>query len=133
MDYQEVIGSLILAGLSKPKLVPKQWGHEIWFANDERHQYCGKLLYIKENSNFSMHFHKEKTETFYVLTGKVLLRVVDFATGHIESKVLEMGDVFNIKQELPHELTSLEGPATIIEVSTFHKDSDSYRLWRANE
>ena len=37
--------------------VPKGWGHEIIFENNEL--YCGKLLVFKEGCNFSMHYHLE--------------------------------------------------------------------------
>ena len=43
-------------------LVSKGWGSEfIWESND---LYCGKFLNFKEGARFSMHFHKEKDETW---------------------------------------------------------------------
>ena len=32
----------------KPKLVEKRWGSELWTANDSVHDYCGKILHIKD-------------------------------------------------------------------------------------
>jgi hypothetical protein len=121
---------LIEKGLTKAKRVDKLWGHEIWFANDIANGYCGKLLHINADKGFSMHFHKDKTETFYVLSGNVKLDVVDFKTGRTETAMLMASDVFNVAPELPHQLTAIDGAAVIIEASTYHRDEDSYRLWR---
>ena len=49
--------------------VEKGWGSElIWATNDK---YCGKLLKFNAGAKFSMHFHSEKDETWYVLDGKL--------------------------------------------------------------
>ena len=53
----------------KPKEVEKCWGHEIWLANNKENDYCGKILFIKEGESTSMHYHENKHETFYVLSG----------------------------------------------------------------
>ena len=56
--------------------VEKGWGSElIWTTND---RYCGKLLKFNTGSKFSMHFHSQKDETWYILTGKF---EVKFAAG----------------------------------------------------
>ena len=44
------------------EIVKKGWGSEIIFANNEK--YCGKVLHFKKGAKFSMHFHKEKEETY---------------------------------------------------------------------
>lgn len=44
--------------------VEKSWGHEDWIANSPL--YCGKDLFIKKGKWLSLHYHKLKTETFYV-------------------------------------------------------------------
>ena len=47
--------------------VTKGWGRErIWVSNDK---YCSKFLDFKTDAKFSMHFHAEKEETWYVLRG----------------------------------------------------------------
>jgi mannose-6-phosphate isomerase-like protein (cupin superfamily) len=47
--------------------VEKGWGsEEIWATND---QYCGKLMRFNTGARFSMHFHAEKDESWYVLDG----------------------------------------------------------------
>jgi mannose-6-phosphate isomerase-like protein (cupin superfamily) len=47
--------------------VEKGWGsEEIWATND---RYCGKLMRFNTGARFSMHFHAEKDESWYVLDG----------------------------------------------------------------
>ena len=58
--------------------VPKGWGHEIIFENNEL--YCGKLLVFKKGCNFSMHYHLIKDETWYVQEGEFLYRWIDTET-----------------------------------------------------
>ena len=46
----------------KAKLVEKDWGHEIWMANNQSENYCGKILRINQGYNSSLHFHLDKHE-----------------------------------------------------------------------
>ena len=113
----------------KPKVVDKEWGYEIWMANNEVNDYCGKILHIVQGHKFSMHFHRDKHETFYILKGKVLLKTIKTEDTEIEEVILEEGDAYEINRLVPHQVEALE-EADIIESSTFHRDEDSYRVWR---
>ena len=55
----------------KPKHVEKRWGSETWFANNEEHNYCGKILHFNKGKKCSWHYHKIKQETFYIQKGKL--------------------------------------------------------------
>jgi mannose-6-phosphate isomerase-like protein (cupin superfamily) len=56
--------------------VEKGWGsEEIWASTDK---YCGKLMRFTAGARFSMHFHAEKDESWYVLDG--LFKVVFIET-----------------------------------------------------
>lgn len=114
----------------RPRRVEKQWGYELWFANNEEDNYCGKILHINAGAKFSMHFHRMKAETFYLMSGSVILRSVDYKTGLQQSITLNPGDAFTVPREFPHQIEALNADVTLIEASTFHRDSDSYRLWR---
>lgn len=111
------------------KRVEKGWGYELVIANNEN--YCGKLLVFNKGKKFSMHFHKDKHETWYVNKGSFILRLVDLQTGLVSEKTIKEGDIVPIKQFLPHQLEALED-AVIFEVSTQHFDHDSYRLWKGD-
>ena len=116
--------------MSKPiniKKVEKPWGKEFWLANNKDHDYCGKILIINPGSGTSLHFHSKKHETFYVLEGSLDLTLIDTETTEEHTVCMEEGNAFELSQNVPHRLESGEG-AKIIEISTFHEDSDSYRV-----
>ena len=115
---------------SKPKKVQKQWGYELWLANNETENYCGKILYIKEGYKGSMHFHSEKHETFYILEGKLRVDTLNTETAEKSVDILNEGDTFVLDRLKPHQLIAHEGDVKFLEISTFHEDSDSYRVWR---
>ena len=55
------------------KTVKKVWGQEEWVVNNDK--YCGKILTVKKGFRCSLHYHKKKHETFYVLEGNLLMEV----------------------------------------------------------
>lgn len=97
--------------------VPKAWGEEHWIVNRE---YCGKRLVLRRGWRCSMHYHKVKDETFYVVKGRVLLET------EAGSRLMLPGDVQHIPQRLLHRFSGVED-SEIIEFSTHHEDDDSYR------
>ena len=114
----------------KAKIVPKEWGHEIWLANNESENYCGKILYIDEGCSSSMHFHAQKHESFYTLEGILRIDIIDTQTGKIRMRTHVPGDTFTMERNRPHQLSGINGPVKFIEISTFHRDSDSFRVWK---
>jgi len=100
------------------KKVNKKWGDELWIVNKD---YCGKLLNIKKGHQCSLHFHINKNETFYLLKGKIKIEY------NKKKKIMNPGDVQHIKPWMNHRFTGLKD-SIIIEFSTHHKNSDSYRL-----
>lgn len=115
--------------MSKPVKVDKPWGYELWLANNLENNYCGKILHVKKGKRFSMHFHVSKHETFYIQTGSCILRRIDTNTATEYSVNLTEGDAVEIDRYTPHQIEALT-EVDIIEISTYHKDSDSYRVWR---
>jgi mannose-6-phosphate isomerase-like protein (cupin superfamily) len=109
--------------------VPKGWGHEIIFENNEL--YCGKLLVFKKGAKFSMHYHMIKDETWYVQEGEFIYRWINTETAEIIQEVLTVGDSVRQRPGQPHQLEALTD-GTIYEVSTTHYDSDSYRVWKGD-
>ena len=98
-------------------VVTKAWGREVIFATNEK--YCGKLLcFDKAGGKFSLHFHAEKDESWYVLNGSFELEVVNTNDASTMKKVLSKGDTWRNPPNLPHRLISLEDDSIIIEVST---------------
>jgi quercetin dioxygenase-like cupin family protein len=111
---------------SSIKYVPKGWGFEKWIVNNS--EYCGKLLYFVKGKRCSWHYHILKDETFYIQSGKVLLKYYDF--DEIEDAkeiVLGPGDKFHIYRGLRHQIFALED-TELFEFSTQHFDTDSIRV-----
>lgn len=106
--------------------VPKGWGHEIIFENNEL--YCGKLLVFKKGCKFSMHYHMIKDETWYVQEGEFLYRWINTETAEVVTETLVVGDSVRQLPGQPHQLEALTD-GVVFEVSTEHFDSDSYRVW----
>jgi mannose-6-phosphate isomerase-like protein (cupin superfamily) len=109
--------------------VAKGWGSEnIWATNDK---YCGKLLKFNTGSKFSMHFHAEKEETWYVLSGQFVVRWIDTANANQHEQALKEGDTWHNKPLLPHQLICVE-EGVIIEVSTPDSVEDNYRVGKGD-
>ena len=109
----------------KPLRYNKVWGSEHWICNTE--QYCGKLLYMDDKSEISLHFHAIKDEVFFCLEGDVMLTIVT-KNGERERIRLAPGQpAYRILPCTPHSIKALS-KSTIIEFSSHHEDSDSYRL-----
>jgi mannose-6-phosphate isomerase-like protein (cupin superfamily) len=106
-------------------IIKKGWGSEIIFANNDK--YCGKLLTFNKGSKFSMHFHLLKDETWYLNSGKILLKWIDTRDASKHEMLLEPGDVWRNKPCEPHQVEAIED-SVIFEVSTTHYDYDSYRI-----
>ena len=107
--------------------VPKGWGYElIWATNDK---YCGKIMvFEKKGAKFSMHFHKEKEESWFVNQGKFLLRYIDTQEAKLYTKELNPGDTWHNPPLQPHQLEALEPNSSVTEVSTADSVEDNYRI-----
>ncbi len=111
--------------VTKGCCVPKGWGEEIVIENND--MYCGKVLVFKEGCKFSMHYHMNKDETWYVEEGEFIYRWIDTEIGQINEDKLTEGDVVRQRPGQPHQIKALTD-GRIFEVSTHHEDSDSYRV-----
>jgi mannose-6-phosphate isomerase-like protein (cupin superfamily) len=108
------------------QIVPKGWGREVWIANNDL--YCGKILEIRRGKRCSLHFHKLKTESFYLRVGRLKVRVKESAESEtMEEFELRAGECMDIPRGLVHQMEALED-AELLEFSTQHFDSDSHRI-----
>ena len=105
--------------------IPKGWGEEIIIENNEK--YCGKILIFKQGCKFSMHYHMNKDETWWVEYGKFRYSFIDTEQARIQTIDLEEGDVVRQYPGQPHQLEAISN-GRIFEISTHHEDSDSYRI-----
>lgn len=108
--------------------IEKGWGYEVIWATNEK--YCGKkMVFEKAGSKFSMHFHREKDESWVIDQGKFLLRWIDTKTAEIHEQVLISGDTWHNPPNLPHQLEALEDNSIVTEVSTADSVEDNFRIF----
>jgi uncharacterized RmlC-like cupin family protein len=105
--------------------VEKGWGHEFIFASNDL--YCGKVLKFNKGARFSMHFHKDKDETWFVLGGEFEVRFINTKDATVSSAVIRGGDVWHNPPLFPHQVICLE-EGSLIEVSTPDSVEDNYRV-----
>lgn len=98
------------------KVVDKPWGKEEWIVNEE---YCGKILNLNKGYQSSLHYHKNKKETFYLLEGKLAINLED------REVILEKEEIIDIPTGQIHRINAIEN-SKLLEVSNHHEDSDSY-------
>ena len=98
----------------------------MWIANNDL--YCGKILEIRKGKRCSLHFHKLKTESFYLRSGLLRVRVMETTDcDQVEEFDLSPGACMDVPPGLVHQLEALED-CELFEFSTQHFDSDSHRL-----
>jgi mannose-6-phosphate isomerase-like protein (cupin superfamily) len=109
--------------------VEKGWGSELIWATNEK--YCGKMMSFNKGAKFSMHFHAEKDEAWYISSGEFIVRWIDTKDASVHEEILKTGDTWHNPPLLPHQLECLiEG--TVIEVSTPDSVEDNYRVGKGD-
>jgi len=107
-----------------PKIVEKPWGREIWYADQAA--YAGKVLEVKKGCRLSLQYHERKTETLFLLSGKVLLTLRALAAGETpapslvtpaDQSVWLPGRAVHIPARTIHRFEALED-SVLLEVST---------------
>ena len=121
----------------------KGWGYEKWIVNTEK--YCGKQLVLGKGKKCSIHYHKLKTETFFVIEGSLMLELYskpfEVIESDLEASIKAAGDIkvqritmrtydsLTIEPYTPHRFIGLsENPTVFLEFSTQHFEDDSYRI-----
>lgn len=101
----------------------KVWGYEIQLINCPL--YCAKILVVTPGYTCSLHRHAIKTETFFVLEGRLGVQV-----GYTnEHEVKTVGDCIHLPPGTFHRFwCANNNHAVFLEVSTTHDDSDVERL-----
>ena len=121
------MGKIRKISFLKPEEHPKAWGKEVWYVNNDK--YCLKYLFFEKNrAKFSLHYHWDKEETWYVLYGSFKLTYINLETAERMYETIKTGDIIHIPPGNPDQLESLEEESAIIEVSTPHYEHDSYRI-----
>lgn len=153
MNIEQVIGPVAPDNV---EVIPKGWGYERIIINSPL--YCGKELVFFSGRSCSFHYHRIKDETFLITRGAIQIRwnlpltdierwwedpdiIHDYdAFGGTYENILYQnsnsqtfypGDVFHVPVGMIHQMKAF-GDSALMEFSTHHKDSDSYRLIPGN-
>lgn len=99
----------------------KYWGRIETIVNSE---YTGKRLFFRKGAHSSLHFHCAKTETYFVHSGRLLVRL---RAGRGQDCWFEVpaGTTLTIPPGLMHQSGAIED-TVIIEISTHDEDADSF-------
>lgn len=108
------------------EIIHKGWGFEKIIVNNDK--YCGKILHFFKGGKCSFHYHEQKDETFYVHTGKLLVKYGYSDDINLASEItLSAGDSFYVPPRLIHQMIALED-TDMFEFSTQHFEEDSFRV-----
>lgn len=112
-----------------PLITLKQNGYEEHLiVNNFKRNYCGKILIFPRGTSTSMHLHKIKHETFYVLEGEAIINLRD------KEVILKPNEILEIKPNTLHKISNkqeAEISLKLLEVSTYDMYLDSYRKNKA--
>lgn len=86
-------------------------------------EYCKKLIVVLPGQCNPTHFHRRKTETFFILYGSLKLQKIS-SGGMIYPYQMQKGDIQNIMPTEAHDFSSEQG-CIIEELSTQHFPDDS--------
>jgi mannose-6-phosphate isomerase len=95
--------------------VEKPWGYELIWAKTG--DYAGKLLVVHAGFSLSLQFHREKEESWYVLSGRAELELGEVGQAVLQKEVVGAGAGFHFPPGTVHRVRALE-ETTILEVST---------------
>ena len=102
--------------------VDKPWGYELVWAKTDR--YVGKIIHVNAGHALSLQYHRIKTETVYLASGRVVYEIQEGE--ELRQLDLHPGDRLHIPAGTVHRVTAVED-ADIFEVSTPELD-DVVRL-----
>jgi quercetin dioxygenase-like cupin family protein len=108
---------------SGPKRVEKPWGYELWWA--ETPHYAGKILHVEAGQSLSLQMHREKDESSYLLSGRLLLTRGP-STDDLSTEEVGPGFSWHVEPGTVHSIEALED-SDVVEVSTPQLD-DVVRL-----
>ena len=103
--------------------IDKPWGEYVLFAVTPA--YAGGVLLMKRGHSASLQFHRERDETLYLHTGRMMIETED-SLGTMHEFEMSPGHSIRFRPGRRHRISALED-SVIFEVSTPHVD-DIVRL-----
>ena len=103
--------------------VDKPWGYELQWARTDG--YAAKILHINTGHRLSLQYHRQKEETIYLQSGRMLL-IIEDDHGALCEVELSVGQAHHVAVGRKHRMIAIED-CDVFEVSTNHLD-DVVRL-----
>ena len=97
-----------------PRIVEKPWGRETIFAETDR--YAGKILFVSRGSRLSLQYHEHKSETMYLLHGRIRISLGTSAE-NLNNVELGPGQLIDLPVGTIHRVEAIED-SEIIEASS---------------
>jgi len=91
------------------------WGDELCIVNNK---YCAKFMVYKSGEKDRYHYHPTRTETFFVLTGRVTLKT---STIHY---LLNPGEYMTVEPCIPHRVIAHK--SSVILLTSTHNTQDDH-------
>ena len=106
----------------------KSWGNVIKIIDNEDNNYSGRILNINQHNSTSTHFHSSKHKTFYVLSGVLVIDIIEPDTAEVMTYEVDSEEIFEVEQNVAHRLRAADDGVMVVEISTYHHDNDVYRV-----
>ena len=116
--------------------VEKPWGWEIHWVPDDK-PYMGKIMHFNAGYRFSLQYHDEKMESWYLMNGKAILSW-EKDDGSMEEIEMEAGKGYNLSVGQKHRIKGITD-CDVIEVSmpevgkTYRLEDDYNRAGRTED
>ena len=85
--------------------VDKPWGYELIWART--HGYAAKILHIKGGHKLSLQYHRQKEETIYLQSGRMIL-VIENDHGELCDVELSVGQAHHVAVGRRHRMIAIE-------------------------
>jgi len=106
------------------KIVDKPWGKEEWIEVNDR--YVVKKITVNAGHSLSTQYHKEKHETFFVISGRFYL-TVGTDVDNLQKVYMRVGDTYVLPPGTIHSMKAVFIDSIFLECSTPELD-DIVRL-----
>jgi len=108
----------------------KKWGAELIIC---RTPHAAKIMVLEPDTQVSMHWHEDKSETFILIEGEMVVETVIIETGHKDVVILKNKfDSITLPPRVPHTFycpIKQNLPTIFIEASSEDKSNDNYRIF----
>lgn len=105
----------------------REWGMEVTWASQDNHS--GKILVFNApGAQMPFHFHAETDKTWFVNSGKFMVRWIDTADGKIYQQEMAQGSTFYVKRLKPSSLVAIDPNSTMLQTSNRDTKDDIFNV-----